>query len=143
MFVRDVLAGKGNAVATISGSATAVDLVALLAERRIGAAVVTVDGVHIDGIVSERDVARGLHAHGAALLTMPVADLMTTDVLTCVPDDRVEDIARVMTERRVRHLPVVVDGALSGIVSIGDIVKRRIDELESETDHLTNYLFAR
>lgn len=143
MFVRDVLAGKGNAVATISGGATAVDLVALLAERRIGAAVVTVDGVHIDGIVSERDVARGLHAHGAALLTMPVADLMTTDVLTCVPDDRVEDIARVMTERRVRHLPVVVDGALSGIVSIGDIVKRRIDELESETDHLTNYLFAR
>lgn len=143
MFVRDVLAGKGSAVATISRSATAVDLVALLAERRIGAAVVTADGSHIDGIVSERDVARGLHAHGADLLTMPVADLMTSDVLTCVPDDRVEDIARVMTERRVRHLPVIEDGRLAGIVSIGDIVKRRIDELETETGHLANYLFAR
>lgn len=143
MLVRDVLAGKGSAVATISQSATAVDLVALLAERRIGAAVVTADGTRLDGIVSERDIARGLHAHGAALLGMSVAELMTTDVLTCVPDDRVEDIARVMTERRVRHLPVIDNDRLAGIVSIGDIVKRRIDELESETDHLTNYLFAR
>jgi len=102
--------------------------------------VVSSDGAAVSGIVSERDVARGLHEHGANLLSMPVSALMTTDVSTCDPHDDIPSVARIMTNRRFRHLPVVVGGTLVGIVSIGDVVKKRIDQLETETDQLREYL---
>lgn len=139
MFVQDVLATKGSDVATIRSSASVADLVTELAARRIGALIVSEDG-SVDGIVSERDVVRALHSHGAATLELHVRDIMTRDVQTCLPGDRVRDIARTMTDGRFRHLPVLRDGTLVGIVSIGDIVKKRIDELETETEHLMDYL---
>ena len=140
MLVRDILAGKGSAVSTIAPTATVTELVAALAEHRIGALVVTTDESRVEGIVSERDVARGLHSHGAAVLALPVSALMTADVRTCRPEDPIREIAQVMTERRIRHLPVLEEGRLAGIVSIGDVVKKRIDELETETDQLVGYL---
>ncbi len=142
MQVRDVLARKGSGVTTIAPTATVTDLVAMLSEQRIGAVVVTADGSTIDGIVSERDVAQALHTHGSALPQLPVSELMTKTVRTCTPDDKVREVARVMTEGRFRHLPVLDGAALAGIVSIGDIVKNRIDELETEADHLVGYLFT-
>lgn len=143
MLVRDVLSGKGTAVITIAPTATVTELVTALAEHGVGALVVTADGASIEGIVSERDVARGLHSHGVALLEMPVSAVMTTQVRTCVPDDAVRAIARVMTDGHFRHLPVLDSGRLAGIVSIGDVVKKRIDELETEADQLVDYLSGR
>ncbi len=140
MIVQDVLAGKGRSVVTISPNASISELVAALAEHGIGALVVSTDGTRIDGIVSERDIARAMHKHGAAVLHMHVSEMMTSDVQTCRPGDRISDIARIMTERRFRHLPVVDGDALVGIVSIGDVVKKRIDELETESGHLMDYL---
>jgi CBS domain-containing protein len=140
MIVQDILASKGASVVTITPSATIADLIAALADHRIGAIVVSSDGDTVAGIVSERDIARGLHAHGAGLLSLPVSAVMTTAVMTCAPHDDISAIARVMTQGRFRHLPVVVDGSLVGIVSIGDVVKKRIDQLETETDQLRDYL---
>lgn len=140
MIVNDVLTSKGSKVVTVSPSATVSDLIDVLAEHGIGAAVVSSDGVHAAGIVSERDVARGLHSHGASLLTQSVSAIMTADVQTCSPDDEIARIARVMTDGRFRHLPVAVSGELVGIVSIGDVVKKRIDQLETETGQLRDYL---
>ncbi len=112
----------------------------MLADRGIGALVVSSDGRRIDGIVSERDVARGLHDRGAGLLADPVATVMTAEVHTCTPHASVHDLARTMTDHRVRHVPVVEDGALVGIVSIGDVVKERLDELEEERRQLVDYI---
>ena len=112
----------------------------MLAEKGIGALVVSSDGRRIDGILSERDVARGLHSHGAGLLAEPVSSVMTAQVHTCEPQMSVHDLARTMTDHRVRHVPVVEDGALVGIVSIGDIVKARLDELEEERKQLMDYI---
>jgi CBS domain-containing protein len=141
MLVRDILATKGTDVATIAPTATVTELVGALADHGVGALVVTTDGTSIAGIVSERDVTRGLHSRGAALLDTPVSELMTAHVRTCRPDDPIRDVARIMTEGRFRHLPVVVDaGTLAGIVSLGDVVKKRIDELETETDQLVGYV---
>lgn len=140
MNVHDILAGKGSDVTTIAPSATVAELIDVLAQRGIGAAVVSATGADIVGIVSERDVARGLHTHGAALLDMPISAVMTADVRTCRPADRIQDLARMMTDGRFRHLPVVDGGVLAGIVSLGDVVKKRIDELESEQDQLVEYL---
>src|SRR3954452_15198160 len=136
MRVTDVLSVKGSDVATIAADATVADAVAALGRHRIGALVVSADGRAIDGILSERDVVRALGTHGAPVLTMKVAEIMTTEVRTCAVTDEIGRLARTMTELRFRHLPVVVDGALSGIVSIGDIVKSRVDELETEHDQL-------
>ncbi len=140
MIVQDVLARKGREVVTVPPATTVADLVSRLAEHGIGALVVSDDGIHVDGIVSERDVTRGLQARGPDVLAMQVRELMTADVQTCGPGDRIRDLAAAMTEGHFRHLPVVEDGALIGIVSIGDIVKSRIDELETETEHLMDYL---
>lgn len=140
MIVRDVLTTKGTNVVTIRPTTSIADLVAELAAYRIGALVVSEDGSSVDGIISERDVVRALHSHGNAAMNLQVADVMTRDVRTCQPDDRVRDIARTMTDGRFRHLPVLSDGQLVGIVSIGDIVKKRIDELETEADQLMDYL---
>lgn len=140
MKIEDVLRSKGHAVVTISPTATVGDLVAMMTEHNIGAVVVSTDGVHIEGIVSERDVVRGLAVHGEGILTGAVGGLMTTEVTVATPQDHIEDTAHTMTERRVRHVPVVVNGELAAIVSIGDIVKHRIDQLTIERNHLLGYL---
>ena len=132
-----------QAKTTIPPTATVRDLLGLLAEQRIGAAVVTSDDA-IVGIVSERDVVRRLADDAGGLLDRQVAEIMTVDVVTCSKETSVEDLARTMTERRIRHVPVVdADGALVGIVSIGDVVKSRISELEGERDDLVGYIGAR
>jgi CBS domain-containing protein len=143
MLIVTVLRAKGDLVATIPPTATVRDLLGLLAEQRIGAAVVTSDDA-IVGIVSERDVVRRLADDAGGLLDRQVAEIMTVDVVTCSKETSVEDLARTMTERRIRHVPVVdADGALVGIVSIGDVVKSRISELEGERDDLVGYIGAR
>ena len=142
MLISDVLQQKagGPAVATVAAAASISDALALLAEHRVGALVVSADGVHVEGVFSERDVARGLHERGAALLDDRVASVMTAQVHTCTPATRVLELARLMTEHRVRHVPVVVEGRLAGIVSIGDVVKARLDELEAEREQLVGYI---
>jgi CBS domain-containing protein len=140
MQVKDVLAHKGAAVAIIGPDATVDEVVASLADHRVGALVVSSDGQAIAGIVSERDVVRALKTHGVNLLSMAVRDIMTADVHTCVPTDEVRTVAKAMTDKRFRHMPVTVNGALAGIVSIGDIVKSRVDELETEHDQLVGYI---
>ncbi|GAJ81039.1 hypothetical protein NBRGN_034_00630 [Nocardia brasiliensis NBRC 14402] len=127
-------------MATVAPDTTVRSLLATLAEHNIGAVVVTPDGDGIVGIVSERDVVRTLHARGAELLDTSVADIMTTDVRTCGPDDEVDSLRNTMTEHRIRHLPVVGEGRLVGIVSIGDVVKSAISELATERQHLVEYL---
>ena len=141
MQIADVLRGKatGTGVATTTPTATIGELLALLHRYNVGALPV-VDGGELVGIVSERDVVRHLHERGRALLDATVGDLMTSDVVTCSPRDRAADLARVMTERRIRHLPVCDDRGLIGIVSIGDLVKARIDQLENEREQLASYI---
>lgn len=141
MQISQLLRHKGHEVATIDGSESVRTALAVLAERGIGALVVSSDGRRVEGIVSERDVARGLHSRGAELLTDPVSSLMTSEVRTCRPGARVTDLAQTMTDHRIRHVPVVDDDdALVGIVSIGDVVKARLDELEDERKQLVDYI---
>ena len=142
MKVADILRVKGSNVITVPPTATLVTLVHLLKLERIGALIVSRDGKTIDGIVSERDVAWGLAEHGADLLNLQVADLMTKSVLTCSPDDTIASIARIMTERRLRHLPVQLNGELVGVVSIGDVVKHRLEEMQLEANVLRDYATA-
>jgi len=139
--ISDVLRNKGSEVVTVSPDTPVSELLSLLVGRNIGA-VVVVEGDAVVGIVSERDVVHCVYGRGAQLLVTPVSDIMTATVVTCVPEDEVDNLMRTMTERRIRHLPVVVDGALLGIVSIGDMVKARIGELEEERAHLHSYLAA-
>lgn len=139
MRIADVLRTKGSDVATIGPGATVATLIADLATHNVGALPV-VDGGELVGIVSERDVVRRLHAGGADLLTGSVRDIMSTSVTTCGPGDAVVDLARIMTAGRFRHLPVLDGGELVGIVSIGDLVKARIDQLETEREQLQSYI---
>jgi CBS domain-containing protein len=138
--ISHLLRRKGPEVATIDPSASVRAALDLLAGKGIGALVVSSDGRRVDGIISERDVARGLHERGAGLLADPVSSVMTTQVHVCPPDASVDALARTMTDHRVRHVPVVADGALVGIVSIGDVVKARLDELEEERRQLVDYI---
>ena len=140
MQISQLLRHKGREVATIAGSESVRTALGLLAEKGIGALVVSADGRHVEGIVSERDVARGLHEHGAGLLAEPVSSVMTAEVHTCPPTASVHDLAQTMTDHRVRHVPVVDDDVLIGIVSIGDVVKARLDELEAEQRHMVDYI---
>ncbi|HEX6239228.1 MAG TPA: CBS domain-containing protein [Acidimicrobiales bacterium] len=142
MLIEHILYRKGHDVATITPQSSVADAVARLRELNIGALVVREDdaGAPIAGVFSERDVVRALTTVGAQTLDHPVADLMTTDVATCTPRGTVEELMRVMTDRRIRHVPVVEGGELRGIVSIGDVVKSRIDELQEEADTLHEYL---
>lgn len=143
MKIADILARKvqhsGSDTVTIPADATIRELVASLAENGIGAVVVT-DGDEVLGIVSERDVVRALNERGTDTVDAEVRELMSVDLATCLPDDDVDRIAATMTERRIRHMPVVVDGRLQGLVSIGDVVKSRIDALEHEREHLEHYI---
>jgi CBS domain-containing protein len=140
MRISDVVKRKGDQVVTVRSDATVSDLLALLAEHKIGAVVVSEDGSRVSGIVSERDIVRHLHSGGADVLRRPVAQIMTSEVHTCEPEDELADLAGRMTDRRIRHVPVVVDGQLAAIVSIGDIVKSRIDDLQAERDQLRDYI---
>jgi CBS domain-containing protein len=139
MRINEILHGKGAEVVTITPEATVRELVALLARHNIGALVVSEDGTTVAGIVSERDVVRSLHTDESPL-DAPVSAIMTAEVLSCQPQDSVNELMRLMTDHRVRHVPVVVDGSLTGIVSIGDVVKSRMGELEFERDQLNKYV---
>lgn len=140
MLIGTILRNKGNAVTTVTPESTVRELLAKLAEHNIGAVVVSDDGVTITGIVSERDVVRRLHDRGAGILDQPVSTIMTSEVRTAGPGDNVEELRRTMTNHRFRHMPVVEDGRLVGIVSIGDVVKSAIEELETEKASLVDYL---
>ncbi|MDH3594592.1 MAG: CBS domain-containing protein [Rhodospirillales bacterium] len=143
MKVLDMLSKKGNEVATIRPDATINTAVRRLKLEGIGALVVSADDSGIDGIISERDIVRGLPEHGADLLSMKVSELMTSSVKTCSPDDKIQDIMSEMTRRRFRHMPVISDGKLCGIISIGDVVKNRLEELQTETHVLRDYIVGR
>jgi CBS domain-containing protein len=140
MQVSDILRHKGTEVATVTPDATVEEAARILGNRRIGALVVSEDGRGVDGILSERDIVAHLASVGRTGLDSTVATLMTRHVYTCAPQDTIEDVMSVMTQSRIRHLPVIVDGALGGIVSIGDAVERRVNELETERAQLTDYL---
>jgi CBS domain-containing protein len=140
MRINDVLAGKGSHhVVTVHPDASVRELLGILAEHNIGALVVSVDGSGVDGIVSERDVVRHLHQN-EAVLDSPVSSIMSADVRSCQGQDTVDEVMALMTELRVRHVPVVKDGGLQGIVSIGDVVKSRMSELTFERDQLDSYV---
>ncbi|MCX2931014.1 CBS domain-containing protein [Mycobacterium sp. CVI_P3] len=139
MRIADILRTKGAAVATVTETTTVTGLLAELVIHNIGAMVVVgPDGVV--GIVSERDVVRKLHDHGPDLLRSAVADIMSKILVTCTPDDLVDDLSAVMTNNRVRHVPVMQDGRLVGIVSIGDVVKNRMEQLQAEQEQLQAYI---
>jgi CBS domain-containing protein len=140
MRINDILRVKGEQVITVTPEADVTELLAVLAEHKIGAVVVSTDGSRVDGIVSERDVVRALAARGAAILTEPVTTIYTAKVRSVPRDAALDDIERLMTEQRFRHVPVVENGALHGVVSIGDVVKFRIDELEAERRSLAGYI---
>jgi CBS domain-containing protein len=143
MQISALLSDKGAAVDTIRGDATVGEAVAQLCQRRIGALVVSADGKHIDGIVSERDVVRRLNDLGEGLIGEPVTSIMSSTVYSCAPEDDTELLMTIMTEHRIRHVPVVQDGVLCGIVSIGDVVKSRIGDLEKDRAELVDYINAR
>ncbi|MBK6762905.1 MAG: CBS domain-containing protein [Micrococcales bacterium] len=140
MKISSILTTKGDFVATVPPDASVSDLLALLAQHQIGAAVVSEDGRHVTGIVSERDVARAAHSHGSEALQRPVREIMTAVVVTCDPSATTAELMGLMTQKRVRHIPVIVDEELIGIVSIGDVVKSRLAELETERDALQAYI---
>lgn len=140
MQVSVMLQRKGSDVVTVAPETLVGEVVKILAEHRIGAVVITRDGNVIDGVLSERDVVCSLAERGPAALDRPCHEVMTTKVVTCEPDTTVEELMTAMTERRVRHVPVVVEGRLAGVVSIGDVVKDRISGLELETQTLHDYI---
>ncbi|MFN0142992.1 MAG: CBS domain-containing protein [Mycobacterium sp.] len=139
MRIADILRSKGPAVATVTETTTVAALLTELEVRNIGAMVVIGTG-GVVGIVSERDVVRKLHEYGSELLGRSVGDIMSVDVLTCRPEDPIDDLAALMTNNRVRHVPVLDNGQLAGIVSIGDVVKIRMEELQSESQQLHAYI---
>ncbi|CAA9372739.1 CBS domain-containing protein [uncultured Nocardioides sp.] len=140
MRIQDVLNAKpSHEVVTVTPDATVRDLVGLLAQHNVGALIVSTDGAAVEGIVSERDIVRRLHGE-AGVLDRPVGEIMTTSVYTCEGEQSVTDLMQLMTEHRIRHVPVVSDGALTGVISIGDLVKHRIGELEFERDQLDSYV---
>ncbi len=143
MKVHAMLSAKGHEVATTLPETVISTVIRKLKLEGVGALVVSEDGEHVVGIISERDVVRGLAEHGAELLDMRVADLMTKNVKTCSPEDDLKHVMTEMTRSRIRHLPVTEDGRMCGIVSIGDVVKTRLDELETETSALRDYIVGR
>jgi len=140
MRISDVLRVKGTDVVTVTPDTKVRQLLTVLAEHGIGAVVVSADGSSVDGIVSERDVVRAFAQRGAAVMSEPVTEIYTAEVRTVAPDTSLDDVMRLMTEHRMRHAPVLVDGALGGLVSIGDVVKNRMDELETERTALSDYI---
>lgn len=141
MNVKTILGNKGSGVITVTDTVSLADAAMTMRDNSIGALIVSNDGEHIDGIVSERDVVRALANHGASALGRAVSSVMSTDIVTCRTDDAVESLMLSMTERRIRHLPVVDDdGVLGGVISIGDVVKARLGQLETENQQLYDYI---
>ncbi len=140
MLADQILDSKGREVATVAPDATVADALAMLAEHNVGALVASTDGAAVEGIISERDIVRRLAADGASALQLSVRDLMKSEVATCDGRADTEKIMNVMTDGRFRHMPVVEDGRLQGIISIGDVVKVRIGELASEKEQLVGYI---
>ena len=140
MLISQLLKKKGDDVATIAPSDSIADVVRALAARRVGALVVSADGTTVEGIISERDIVRDLAAQGSDTINRTAGDLMTAEVVTCSLDATTEQLMAEMTARRIRHVPVTEDGALVGIISIGDVVNARVHELEIETEQLSNYI---
>ena len=140
MRISDVVRSKGGQVVTIGSGATVQELLALLSDHRIGAVVVSDDGESVHGIVSERDIVRHLHSSGPGIIQGPVSAIMTKEVQTIAPEADLDEVEKTMTENRFRHVPVVVDGKLHAIVSIGDVVKNRMESLQAERDQLVGYI---
>ncbi|HUI18000.1 MAG TPA: CBS domain-containing protein [Alphaproteobacteria bacterium] len=140
MQVAQILKTKGRTVATVAPELRIAEVIDTLSRRRIGAVLVTSGEHEVAGILSERDLIHGLADHGARLLEMRVSEIMTKAVVTCTPDNTVEEIMREMTNRRIRHIPVLEGGRLCGIISIGDVVKNRLEELSAESDMLRSYI---
>ena len=143
MLISQLLKKKGDNVATIAPTESVAAVVESLATHGIGALVVSSDGTSVEGIISERDIVRDLAADASGTGQRTVAELMTGEVVTCSLDATTEQLMAEMTARRIRHVPVTRDGALVGIVSIGDVVNARVHELELETEQLTNYISGR
>lgn len=140
MHVSAIIGGKGNAVYTAEPGQMISDIVDVIANRKVGALVVVDTAGQVCGVISERDVIDALAHDGAGVLSRPVKDYMSTGVVTCAMEDTVNHLMALMTKRRIRHLPVIVEGRLAGIISIGDVVKFRIAEAEAETDALKSYI---
>ncbi|MGR3540258.1 MAG: CBS domain-containing protein [Hasllibacter sp.] len=141
MKVRQILKEKGDdGVVTVSPDAAVSDAVQLLSQRKIGTVVASADGRHADGILSERDIVREMGARGAGCLTEVVGDMMTRDLQTCGPDDDARDVLARMTEGRFRHMPVLADGEMVGMISLGDVVKARLDEVRHERNALRDFV---
>ncbi|MFV1989903.1 MAG: CBS domain-containing protein [Acidimicrobiales bacterium] len=143
MQVQRILASKGSEVTTVAPDTTISDVVAALAKHRIGAIVVSEDGESIAGIVSERDVVRRLAKEPETLMKLAVSEIMTTSVYTCGPEDQMDSLMVVMTDKRIRHVPVLKSDKLIGIISIGDVVKCRLQNLETENQQLVEYISGR
>jgi signal-transduction protein with cAMP-binding, CBS, and nucleotidyltransferase domain len=139
MQVAELLRSKGSTVATVTTETTIDQIIEVLRSANIGAVIVSTDGEAIEGIVSERDIVRALHP-SIQLSKKTASEIMTSDVITRSMGDQLDALMSLMTERRIRHLPVAVDGVLAGIVSIGDAVKHRVNELEHEAQALTEYI---
>jgi CBS domain-containing protein len=142
MYVETILRKKGDTVIAVEPQCLVSNAAQILHDNRIGAAVVRNKAGKVVGIFSERDIVRGVARQGDACLTMRVEELMTSPIVTCAPTDSIDHIMELMTERRVRHLPVMEAGRLVGIVSIGDVVKQRISEIENESQALRQYIAA-
>jgi CBS domain-containing protein len=140
MNVATILQHKGGNVVTTRPGTSIAEITSLLCGARIGAVVVSADRVRVEGIVSERDIIRALAQHGGAALSMTAEDIMTRDVVTCTPEDIAADLMAMMTAGRFRHIPVCEEGALVGLVSIGDVVRVRVDEIEHEAEALRTYV---
>ncbi|PIW29610.1 MAG: histidine kinase [Rhodospirillales bacterium CG15_BIG_FIL_POST_REV_8_21_14_020_66_15] len=140
MNVKHILERKGSAVTTIKPGATIAEAARMLTEARIGAVVVSEDGATINGILSERDIVRVIGTDGPSALTRPVTTAMTANVITCKPDDRINILMGMMTQRRIRHLPVAENGRMTGLISIGDVVKERMDEIEADATAMRDYI---
>ena len=138
--VSSVLKHKGHDVVTVTPQQTVTWVVEVLAQNRIGAVPVVNEEGQLVGIISERDIIRGMSKHAEGVLTLPADQLMTRDVRTCATEDQLVDLMEVMTQHRIRHLPVIENGALHGIVSIGDVVKQRLEEVQSEAEELRRYI---
>ena len=142
MFVSDILAQKGALVYTVTPSSSVAQIAQHLSTRRVGSMLVVDANSSLAGIVSERDLVRALSLHGAAALELEARHVMTREVVTCDPDDSIDHIMETMTQGRFRHVPVVRHGELLGVVSIGDIVKARLEEARHETEALKAYIVA-
>lgn len=140
MLVESVLNAKGSSVVTARPDTPVTDVAKLLADAKIGAVVISADNTRVEGILSERDIVNAVASRGEETLRLPASALMTRDVVTCTPQDHIADLMAVMTEKRVRHLPVLIEGALAGIISIGDVVRCRVQEISAEAEALRTYV---